>query len=239
LSNAKNEHLTRLTEETIESLLNSEDPGEFKFHIIVVESNQSLKPFQFNNTKTIYPDEQFGFHKFLNIGIKTGNSEYVCLCNNDLIFHKGWASATLGVFQKHPEFDSANPLCDLFEPHKKIDTAKPYIIANKKNIFQGILTGWCIFARRSLFNKIGLLDEQFDFWYADRDYGRTLLKFGLKHVLVPGAIVTHLGNQSHESIDTEKLNELTSEQRIKYERKWGSDATLFQRLKLLAKKIMR
>jgi GT2 family glycosyltransferase len=220
LSYAKDDHLKRLTEQTISSLIKSEN-SDIYFNIIVIESNKTLKPFQFENSVTIYPEEIFGFHKFLNIGIKTTQNEYVCLCNNDLIFHKNWATELLNVLKSNKEILSANPLCDLFTPHLQINRKEEFIIANSDNIFKGILTGWCIFVKRDLFNKIGLLDEQFDFWYADRDYGMTLLKYKIKHVLVPSSIVTHIGNQSHVILTEEnKYNSLTHQQEIKFNNKW-------------------
>src|SRR4051812_37526831 len=86
LSYAKDEHLKDLTIQTIDTLLKSEDPGEIQFNVVVIESNKQMQPYQFENSTTIYPAEKFGFHKYLNIGIRQTNSPYVCLCNNDLIF---------------------------------------------------------------------------------------------------------------------------------------------------------
>src|ERR1700749_4974158 len=95
LSYAKDEKLKALTEQTIATLLDSEDPEHIKFDVLVIESDKSLRPYQYPGTQTIYPDETFGYNKYMNIGIKATGNEYVCLCNNDLVFHKGWAGAIL------------------------------------------------------------------------------------------------------------------------------------------------
>lgn len=222
LSYAKDDKLKSLTEQTIQTLLASEDSDLITFNILVIESNKKLFPYQFDHTSTIYPTEEFGFHKFLNIGINATSNKYVCLCNNDLIFHENWASEILDSFRIHPTLKSVNPLCTNFNPTQKYLTEKAAIFATKKNIFEGILTGWCIFIERDLFNVIGFLDEQFDFWYADRDYGQTLLKHNINHALIPRSRVTHLGNQSHDSIDDNLKNHYTLEQKSKYDKKWNN-----------------
>src|ERR1700761_6399027 len=117
LSYAKNEYLKGLTAQTIETLLASEDPEKIQFNVLVIESEKTLKPYQFPNSSTIYPDQKFGFHKYLNIGIKTTDSPFVCLCNNDLIFHKNWATEMLNAMDNDPTILSAVPYCPNF--HKK------------------------------------------------------------------------------------------------------------------------
>jgi GT2 family glycosyltransferase len=224
LSYAQNERLKKLTEQTIATLLTSEDQAEIQFNVVVIESNQALKPYQFDHSLTIYPDTEFGFNKYLNIGIKATDNPYICLCNNDLIFHKNWARAILIVMDKYPRIKSANPFCDNFRYSFPINHNKQLIMGTPYNFFKGALTGWCIFVERELFKAAGQFDESFNFWYADRDYGKTLLKYKIKHALVLNSVVTHLGNRSHGTISDEKLAELTYGQRNVYENKWGKDS---------------
>ncbi|WP_207422795.1 glycosyltransferase family 2 protein [Desertivirga brevis] len=223
LSYAKNERLKALTDQTIETLITSENRDQIKFNPIVIESNKQLQPYQYRNATTIYPDAKFGFHKYLNIGIEAGSASYVCLANNDLIFKKGWASEILAVFNSNNKVESANPFCEYF--HKNIKSRnRKFIIANERNIFKGILTGWCILVKRDVLDKIGLLDEQFDFWYADKDYGKTLLKHKIKHALVLNSLVLHLGNQSHDSIESDRKSDFTDGMKALYEKKWGKES---------------
>jgi hypothetical protein len=41
-----------------------------------------------------------------------------------------------------------------------------------------------------------MLDEQFDFYYADDDYAMTLKKFNEPHALVSRSVVEHLGGEN-------------------------------------------
>lgn len=225
LSYAKNEELKKLTEQAIRTLIDSENPQEIKFNAVVIESNKLLKPFQFENSLTLYPDTEFGFNKYLNIGIKATDNPYICLCNNDLIFHKNWASEILKIMHQYPQIESANPFCDDFRYSFHINYNRAFVIGKPVNFFKGALTGWCIFLKREIFKTMGLLDERFCFWYADRDYGKTLLKYKIKHALVLNSVVTHLGNKSHGTLSDNRFSKLTYGQQYIYEDKWGKDKT--------------
>lgn len=221
LSYGKTERLKTITQQCIESLITSEDPAKIKFDVLVIESDKSMAPYQYPNSTTIYPDVDFGYNKYMNIGIKSTSNKYVCLCNNDLIFHKNWASEIVKAMDENPKILSANPICQYFSEH--LSHTNKTILGNKSNLLRGMLTGWCIFVKRDIFNTIGLLDEQFDFWYADKDYGRTLLKHHITHALIGTSNVDHLGNQTHNALSKEKLLELTDHQKSTYEKKWGKE----------------
>jgi GT2 family glycosyltransferase len=215
LSYSKNEHLKSLTIQSIDTLLKSEDPNKVHFNILVIESNKSIAPYQFEHSKTIYPDQDFGFHKYLNIGIKATSNPYVCLCNNDIIFHKGWATEIIKAMSEDPKIMSATPYCMNF--HKKggfIENAPPL------EGYFGVLTGWCIFVKREIFEIIGLLDEHFVFWYCDYDYSNTLEKMKVKNSLIPKSRITHLGSESVNTFDKKQHEKLTQLPRFYFNYKW-------------------
>jgi GT2 family glycosyltransferase len=227
LSYARDESLKDLTNATIQSLIDSENPSEIRFNVVVIESNSSLEPYQFSHSKTIYPSEKFGFHKYLNIGIKATSSDYICLCNNDLIFHSGWASAILNEMGKDPELLSANPYCPLTHSINGIvDDGK-----NNYSTQNGILIGWCIFLKRTVIDAIGYLDENMEFWYSDNDYGNSLKKHQIKHALVTSSKVTHIGSQTHHTLSKKELFDFSYAQFIYYDFKWNHHNQIVYSLK--------
>jgi GT2 family glycosyltransferase len=216
VSNAATKNLEVVTTECLDSLFKSEDEQSIKFNSFVIESNKDVV-YPFSNTKTVHPSRKFGYHKFLNIGIQLGAAEFVCICNNDLYFDKLWASEILKVFDDFPDISSACPMCTFH--HKK---AK---IVSNSGIYEGYtirreLVGWCIVFRRSILNKIGLLDERFTFWYSDNDFARTLVKFGLKHVLVTSSFVNHLESKTLKSKSDLDQIILTTKDKFYFEYKW-------------------
>jgi GT2 family glycosyltransferase len=219
ISYAKTDELKQITLGCVESLMSSEDPQNIVFDTLVIESNKELSPYQYPRTKTIYPDTSFGYNKYLNIGITMTDNPYVGLCNNDLIFHKGWATEILKAFDQHPSISSANPYSENFDYDDRIKNGANVIRRDNTLYMNGVLTGWCIFVKRKVFKKTGLLDEQFTFWYADNDYDMMLRKHGIKHGLVKSALVTHLFCQSHDLL-LDKKEELTIGQRVIFDEKW-------------------
>jgi GT2 family glycosyltransferase len=215
LSFSKNDHLKALTIQAISSLTASEDPENIHFNVLVIESNKALKPYQFPDSTTIYPEEKFGFHKFFNIGIRLTSSPYVCLCNNDLLFHKNWASEIIQAMDKDQEMLCAVPYCPVF--HKKHgfkENTDPF------SGYFGVLTGWCLFVKREIFEIIGPLDEKFIFWYCDYDFGNTLEKMKIKGCLISSSFVTHLGSESLNAINEKEYKRLTREPHIYFKYKW-------------------
>ena len=224
LSFAKDDSLKALTEEAVKTVLESENSNLIKFNVYVIESNKDLKPYQYLNSTTIYPRQKFGYNRYMNIGITAGKSQYICLCNNDLIFHKNWASEILNSFEDR-ELLSANSFCELYAYRETVNNG-PLVMSNLDYPnTHGILTGWCIMVKRDLFKIIGPLDERFRFWYADNDYQLTLDKFKIKHALIKTSKVSHLGNMSHHTLE-EKLDNYTIKQKKVFEIKWKYGSTL-------------
>lgn len=218
LSYTKDESLKNLTIQTIETLLNSEDDNDITFNIIVIESNSSMSPFQYPSSRTIYPDESFGFNKYLNIGIRNSRSEFICFCNNDLIFHKNWASEMLREMENNNLIESASTFCPITHTKSGFDeTSSP--LEGYENLF----SGWCFLTRRALFDKIGLFDEKFIFWYADHDFLKTIKKAGIKNYLISSAKVTHINSSTSSKLDAKDFKKLTILPLLYYNYKWGSE----------------
>jgi GT2 family glycosyltransferase len=191
LSRGVTDELVQLTNQTIQSLFDSEQDTGIAFNVLVIESSRALQPYQYPRTKTIYPTSKFGFHKYLNIGLSLTNNPLVCFCNNDLIFHQGWASNIIAALQSDPAISGVSTYCPIFHEDKGIET-------NLTSGYQnGIhFTGWCFLVKRAVFDQIGKFDEHFTFWFSDDDFRLTLEKYKLKNVLIKDATVTHLGSRT-------------------------------------------
>lgn len=160
--------------------------------IIVVESNKNYLDSGFSYPEfvtVIIPDSDFNFHKFLNVGIKASNGDYIALCNNDLIFHENWFSAILEIADKNKNILSFSPTGTVPLLNEKEEFSVGYKVRTHIN-------GWCIIVRKELFDKIGALDEKFDFYFADNDYAMTLKRHNIKHAIIYNSYVTHLEKKS-------------------------------------------
>lgn len=200
----KNDRLKSITQVALQSLSISEDPNKVKFHPVVVESHPDVLGFDYKQAeKVIKPEGDFGYHRYLNIGVAHTDSPYICLINNDVYFYKGWAKALIQEFEQDPELMSASPVTMKEHNHRAEIGQGGIWYGSEKNVH---LKGWCIFVRRELFNKIGPLDEQFRFWGCDLDYCQILDKYRIKHALITDSIIDHRGCSSwrgHPESDNE------------------------------------
>lgn len=228
ISHAKNAAFEQLTVQTIESLLASESPEEICFHIYVIESDLSVKDYAFPNTYTIRPKVAFGYHRYLNIGVKLGKSNYIGLANNDLIFHKGWASHILQHMNQDPAIASAGSWCSTFHSKHQISKSPEVQVGYQNGIH---ITGWFLFLTRKLYDTMGGLDEHFTFWYCDDDYGKTLESLGIKHALITNAEVTHISSQTTIELPPEHFNKMTKLPNLYYDYKWNHRSYLVYLIK--------
>lgn len=215
LSYAKTQDLKLITENCLASLVASEDPQVIEFNIVIVESERTNGPYKYGIT--VYPDAEFGYHKYMNLGLGMTSSSFVCLCNNDLIFHPGWAYEIFKAFIKHPDLSSASPLCI---KHHETMGFQPYTGIYPGYRIRYEISGWCLFLKRDVFRIIGKLDENFKFWCADNDYANTLSVLGIKHALITSSLVDHLETQTLKHQSEERQYELTEKIDAYYEKKW-------------------
>ena len=218
LSLASDPALRAVTERGIATLLASEPASAVRFRVLVIESSKDARPFDGEGVTTIYPDEAFGYHTYMNIGLRRTEAPYVCLCNNDLVFHPGWATAVLDAFRNDPTLMSASPLCSLHHPTVGIhaDEGLRYGYG-----VRGEIAGWCLFFKRSMLETTGLLDERFRFWFADNDYAKTLESLGIKHALVTTAIVDHVESRTIKTQGAVRQRLLTKKAKYDFDRKWN------------------
>ncbi|MBB5637822.1 GT2 family glycosyltransferase [Pedobacter cryoconitis] len=217
LSYGQTNELKDMTINCLNSLMNSEDPEKIKFNVIVIESEKTLKPYQYLHGLTVYPKEEFGYHRYMNIGIAMTSADFICMCNNDLIFHPNWATEILQPFHQYSDLSSASPVCSIHHPKEgfKLNDGLKLGYRVRKEI-----SGWCIFFKRDILRLTGKLDENYIFWCADNDYSNTLWMLKLKHVLVTSSIVDHLENKTLKSQTAERQEELTENETVYYDKKW-------------------
>ena len=193
LSYTKSLSIFEMTKRCVESLRVSEQSNEnIQIEIIIIESNKNYNQENFiygSNIKIIVPQENFNFHRFLNIGIKASSGDFVALCNNDLIFYKNWFTEIIKINKRYPNIKSFSPN----EPSPLVNSKITFETGYK---IRSIVKGWCIVFDKNLINTIGYLDETFDFYFADNDYAMTLRMYNIRHALVLNSFVEHLGKQT-------------------------------------------
>jgi GT2 family glycosyltransferase len=191
-----------MTQYAIDSLHESEKL--INFRVIVVESYS--KVHQYKHAIVMKPDQEFNYNAFMNIGIKAGSAEWVCMANNDVVFGKNWFSAILKASEALPHVDSFSSFTS--QALKALGKEQAYYVQYGIGTF---VTGWCLTAKRKIFEKVKL-DERVSFWCSDNVYQDELIRQGVNHALVRDSIVEHLGGRTLFSMPGEKIGELTAGQ---------------------------
>jgi GT2 family glycosyltransferase len=224
LSYAATDALRQMTHNSLESLAQSENPERIQFNTLVLESNKALKPYQYPGTTTMYPDVKFGYNRYLNIGVRSTTNPFVCLCNNDLIFHADWATEILKAAAQHSYIQSFSPIDPWLHKQYGLSGETRTVCGYEK---MKHVTGWCFVVRREIFNIIGPFDERLEFWYVDDDYIQTLIQHKIPHGLVTSSKVDHLSGKTigSEPLEADR-SRLTSEQWLYYDYKWNHRSAL-------------
>ena len=117
LSNATRPNLKDTTQQAIDSCHKSETG--IRFNILVLEQNTDAT---YRDATTHHITEPFNYNRFMNIGVRMTSNEYVCLCNNDLHFKQGWATAIIAAMEANYLL-SASPVCPFVQGRKFKTTA--------------------------------------------------------------------------------------------------------------------
>jgi len=248
--------LFEMTTNCINSICESEK--DIELEIIIIESNENYleSRFQYPSfVEVIVPLETFNFHRFLNIGIKKSTGQYIALCNNDLLFQNNWFTEIEIIAKQNEKIMSFSPVEKCLAGSLEKNGDMGYEIGYKVMTH---IKGWCLVVKKELFQKIGLLDETFDFYYADNDYAMTLKSNNILHALVLKSCVIHLEKQSsgkstskNSRLDLELLsnydipnylyeekyewvlnNERNLSAFLKYHNKWGAPNFLYRKNRL-------
>ena len=196
-----------LTNQAITTLYDSET--EIDFNVIVIENSTHY----YNNVKNIKINEEFNYNKFMNEGAKSCDSNYITFCNNDLIFHKGWFTELL---KYNLDCMSPRSMRDFRQVNYKKDIISGYKVGY-------VFSGWCFVLKRNIWEKIGGLDEDFKFWYADNATLEQLKDINVIPNLITKSYVEHVGSQTLIKEDISTQQHLTNEQSLIFNKKYGKN----------------
>lgn len=207
LSNAKTPALKELTQQTIHTLMYSEKAGTF--NIIIIEQADVSYP----KTQTIHIPGEFNYNQFANIGILKGRAPFICVANNDLLFQQGWFSEMMR--------QKASPV---MSPKNPGDRRQADIRVAEGGYEVGRhFSGWCFVIRRTTWEMIGGLDEDFPFWCADNATVEQLKAIHVSPVLVPNSLVRHLASQTLATLGQIEKEEKTTTQVRKFNQKYNQN----------------
>ena len=231
-----------LTEKCIDAIYKSKN--SISFEVIIVDNNSTdktrsqLEKYEkkYKNLKVILNEENLGFAKANNIGVKTSKNELILFLNNDTESKDNWLDEIVKILNSdekvgivgakllYPEtnlIQHAGVVID-DKPHKifpfHIFHNKPhdYALANIVQEYQAV-TGACLLIRKDLFERVNQFDEGFVNGYEDVDLCFKVRKNGYKILYAPKSVVVH-----HESKTEGRFNNVDHNVNLLHE-KWETE----------------
>ena len=223
----------------LQSILEKTDYPDYE--VIVVDNASTdatqdyLLSLEDKRIKIILNQNNEGFARANNIGIKEASGEYLVFLNNDTVVTKGWISKLVNYLDGHPEIGLIGPVTNFCGNEAKIDVtyttleemdkfAYHYTKSNE-GIFSDIrmLAFYCVGIRRDTLDKVGLLDENFGIgMFEGDDFSLRIERLGLRIVCAEDIFIHHFGQASFKKlIDNGQYNSLFEANKKYFEQKWG------------------
>ncbi len=150
---------------------------------------------------TIANEENRGFAGACNQGIMRASSPWIVVMNNDVIVTKGWLE---GLSSAAADFslDCVTPGIREGELNYPIALYAPNYTAKMKGVLRRhTVNGICFAAHRSVFDAIGLFDENFLYGqYEDSDLFMRMRKAGFRLGTTGRAFIHHYGSVTQKAM---------------------------------------
>lgn len=189
------------------------------FEVILVDNNScdnsvELVKTNYPEVKIISLDKNYGFSKAVNEGILLSKSDYTILLNNDTKVEKDFVKNLYeSIKNKKKAFSVASKMITMNNKNILDSAGDLYTVIgwginkgsgrninsyNKPSSIFSSCAGACIY-KKSVFNKIGLFDENHFAYLEDIDIGWRALRSGFRNYYEPSAICYHVGSGSSGS----------------------------------------
>lgn len=198
---------------------------------------------RFPQVRTFSAPTRQGFARNYNLGMRQARGEYVMILNNDTLVQAGALDALIDALRQHTEYGIVGPrllsangrlqtvcarpllgprlytltllLLDLGLP-----TGRWYDALRRRRLMRRAsgpvpcLSGAGMMLSRATLERVGLLDEGYDFYFEDVEWCHRVQQHGLKAAYIAEAAITHLGDQSLSRVkELAKRSEYLSAQR--------------------------
>ena len=215
------------TKECVDAILKN---THYPYRLILIdngsefETKNYLKNLEKNRPKEVMlvnNDENLGFVKAVNQGLKHSDSPYVCIMNNDTIPAPGWLERMIEFADSHDEVGLVNPQCDGHGNMPLDEYAQILSRDRGKYMEMNQCQGFCMLIKREAVERVGYLDEAFGIGgFDDTDYSMRAHIAGYRCVAIKDAYVYHrLHSSFNASGDREDW--VRRNRRIYYD-KWGA-----------------
>ena len=204
-------------------------------NIIVVDNNSNDNTIEkikksFPDVKIIANDDNSGYGKAANIGVKESNTDYIIISNPDVIYHEHSIKKLLETFDLEPDCGICGP-AQIFPngkyqrsygdlPGIKLAFKDILLITHIANFIKKVfhskkikevpyLDGAVLAIEKAIFDNLNGFDEDYFFYTEEADLCFRINKSGKKVIHNPVSVVTHLrGATESKKVDPKRIKML-------------------------------
>ncbi len=183
------------------------------FELIIINNASDDSTFEYleklkqekDNIILIHNEQNLGYSKGNNQGMKIAKGDYLFMLNNDILFMPNWLENMVEILDKNPQIGVLAPKTHISaQPLQLIENPENYTKENYMEIFNNRqpdiseisycdkVIFFCWAMRREVLEKVGFLDENFGLaWYEDDDYTLRVLYQGYKPAIANNVFLFH------------------------------------------------
>jgi GT2 family glycosyltransferase len=205
-----------LTLECLESLVTVDYPSS-RLQIVVVDNGSSDDTAQairgsYSNIEVLENGKNLGYAGGNNVGIRHAlaqGADYVCILNNDTTAASNFLAALLGACCEHAGVGVVSPLvADMADPARiwALGAAVDQRTGMVTRLYAGdrvsaleprapfevdIASGAAMLVKGAVFERVGLLDEEFYLYFEEADWCLRARQAGYRILAVPSSVIWH------------------------------------------------
>ncbi|MEZ4593421.1 MAG: glycosyltransferase family 2 protein [Chloroflexota bacterium] len=206
------------------------------YHVVVVDNGSTddsvaFVQENFPQVQLILNEENLGFSRGTNAGLRQISADVAVLLNNDVLVQPNWLAELIRPFHQDPQIGIVG--CKLLFPNGTIQhlgAKLSYPLAHSHHFhyqepdsgqitdLQDVpyVTGASLAVRQNVLQTIGLLDEAFHpFYYEEVDFCTRARASGFRVVVTPQAVAIHDESATMKSVSGLKLQTL-HQNRLRY-----------------------
>jgi len=185
--------------------------------------------------RCIINEENLGFPKAVNQGVKAAKGDYVCILNNDVIVTPNWLNRLMAHLEGG--FDAVGPCSNFVAGAQRVQIGtydnQEELHAQAESFYEknagtcepvNWIIGFCMVLKKELFIELGGFDEDYGLGNSeDIDFCFKAKKTGCRIGIARDVYIHHFGHVTHEILELD-IAALVAENNKKFYEKWGQEA---------------
>ncbi len=209
----------------IGSIREHTDPVKTPYEIIlVINGKTDIKFADLKQTfadKVIQSENNEGWAKAVNKGIRVAKGEFIALINNDAQVYDYWLEDLQESLKAGLDLVMGNPMYGMpfARAVESFNIRQKQLEKPIEETFVDFNDFSCVLTTKALFMQLGLFDEDFFMYGEDIDFLRRMDKEGKKHASTKRVAVHHIIGST--SMTIKETPEIMNESKEKLRLKWG------------------